>query len=104
VGPFTEKNTISLDYAAEMGHDPHVLVHSLEAVLDGILALPVTQEQAWRLHQGQALPAAGIGNSGLILCTFQGQAVALGRCEKETIIPFCVFNHSREKGDPSRCR
>ncbi len=120
VGPFCEKDAISLDSPEFLGHigafSSHLL--SLLTVLDDIPALALTEDQARCLKNGQAVPlfkvkvrSASCGPespSGLCedlspdlleklghaeACALCGdRLVALVRCEEGRIRPFRVFN------------
>ncbi len=58
VGPFGEKQAISLEMLEGLGHSPARFEHLLpvETALDDIPVLAVTAEEASRLRAGQALP------------------------------------------------
>ena len=57
VGPFGEAGAISLDKLEALGHIPARLTHLLPVMtaLDDIPALALTEDEANRLHQGQAV-------------------------------------------------
>ncbi len=122
VGPFCEKDAISLDSPESLGHIGAFLGHVLpvSTVLDDIPALALTEDQARCLKNGQAVPLfkvkvrpASYGpESPLVLiedlspdlleklrgghteaCAVCGdKLVALVRCEEGRVHPFRVFN------------
>ena len=88
VGPFTEKDMISLESFEELGHKPDRdealkgALHSIVTVLDGIPALAVMDGQAAQLRQGQSVLLRGANapiNCEAILVTHEGRP--LGICE-----------------------
>lgn len=114
VGPFTERDAISLDYLEKLGHSSALAGHLLpvESVLVDIPALALTEEQAGCLRNGRAVPLfqlktkAGLPVLGaspefldlvvkgqITACALRGdRLVALVRCEKGRIRPLRVFN------------
>ena len=122
MGPFCEKDTISLDSPEILGHIGAFLGHVLSVltVLDDIPALALTEDQARCLKNGQAIPLfkvkvrpASCGpESPLVLCEDLSpelleelggghteacamcgdRLVALVRCEEGRLRPFRVFN------------
>jgi tRNA pseudouridine55 synthase len=88
VGPFTEKDMISLESLEELSHKPdrdealQGALHSIVTVLDGIPALAVMDGQAAQLRQGQKVLLRGANapiNCEAILVTHEGRP--LGICE-----------------------
>jgi tRNA pseudouridine55 synthase len=88
VGPFSEKDMISLESLEELRHKPdHVealkgALHSISTVLDGIPALAVVDGQAAQLRQGQKVLLRGANapiNCEAVLVTHEGRP--LGICE-----------------------
>jgi tRNA pseudouridine55 synthase len=88
VGPFTEKDMISLESLEELSHKPdrdealQGALHSIETVLDGIPALAVIDGQAAQLRQGQSVLLRGANapiNCEAVLVTHEGRP--LGICE-----------------------
>jgi tRNA pseudouridine55 synthase len=88
VGPFTEKDMISLESLEELSHKPDRdealkgALHSIVTVLDGIPALAVMDGQAAQLRQGQKVLLRGANapiNCEAILVTHEGRP--LGICE-----------------------
>ena len=88
VGPFTEKDMISLESLEELSHKPdrdealQGALHSIVTVLDGIPALAVMDGQAAQLRQGQSVLLRGANapiNCEAILVTHEGRP--LGICE-----------------------
>ena len=88
VGPFTEKDMISLESLEELSHKPdrdealQSVLRSIVTVLDGIPALAVMDGQAAQLRQGQSVLLRGANapiNCEAILVTYEGRP--LGICE-----------------------
>jgi tRNA pseudouridine55 synthase len=88
VGPFAEKDMISLESLEELSHKPdrdealQGALHSIVTVLDGIPALAVMDGQAAQLRQGQKVLLRGANapiNCEAILVTHEGRP--LGICE-----------------------
>jgi tRNA pseudouridine55 synthase len=108
VGPFHEHHAIALDKLRELGHSPAAFERLLpiETVLDDIPALAVTEGEAERLRQGQALAALDTGANGprwfpkeshpedgtIFLATADGKPVALARLERGSVRPVRVLN------------
>src|SRR6266850_929996 len=92
VGPFTESQAISLESLKALGHIPPASGHLLpvEAALDDIPALPLTDAEALRLRSGQSVgllrasdrERLGAIRSGDLVCAMAGgKPVALARLE-----------------------
>jgi tRNA pseudouridine55 synthase len=88
VGPFTEKDMISLETLEEMRHRPDGetalkgALSSIVTVLDGILALAVMDQDAAKLRQGQQVLLRGANapiNCEAVLVNHDGRP--LGICE-----------------------
>jgi tRNA pseudouridine55 synthase len=108
VGPFRENRAISLAKLEELGHSPAAFEYLLpiETVLDDIPALAVTEGEAERLRQGQALAVLDTGANGLrwhpeesnpedgtiLLTIANGKPVALARYERGCVRPVRVLN------------
>jgi tRNA pseudouridine55 synthase len=108
VGAFREIHAIALDNLKELGHSPAAFERLLpiETVLDDIPALAVTEDEAERLRQGQALAALDTGANGprwhpreshpddgtILLATADGKPVALARFERGCVRPVRVLN------------
>lgn len=104
VGPFEEANAVSRDElqaaadAATHGDGGKALTGLLEpvhAALDQLVAIPVSQDDASRLHRGQSVLIRGrdapiINGEAYALC--RGQIVALGRLERGAFVPVRVFS------------
>jgi tRNA pseudouridine55 synthase len=107
VGPFTEADAISLDALAQMGHNPTESgskpygLLAIEAALDGIPAMVLSEVETARLRNGQSVSLfrkvdlARIadlkdGDEAVALCG--GIAVALVRYGKGEIRPVRVLN------------
>ena len=104
VGPFTEDDAISLDALEETGHNPPDLAQYLlpiEAALDGIPAMALSEAEAMRFRNGQPVSLlrkmdldriADLEDGDEVLATHDGRAVALASYGKGEIRPVRVFN------------
>ena len=103
VGPFAEKDAISLEKLATLGHSAPLAGYLLpaEAALDGIPALDLTEAEARRLQRGQPLPVLPVANrspltdiaQGAVVCAMaEGRLVALARITGGEIRPLRVLN------------
>ena len=103
VGPFKEKDAISLDKLESLGHSAPLSEHLLpvETVLDDIPALALTETEARRLRRGQAVPVLPVANrspfknigQGDVVCAMaEGRLVALAKIKGGEIRPFRVMN------------
>ncbi len=103
VGPFTEDVTISLDNLKVLGHSaaqPECLF-PIEAALDDIPALALTENQAQSLRMGRAVQVSRTGNSDIseemsegavVYATTGGKPVALARIKCGMLLPVRVLN------------
>ena len=106
-GPFTEKQAISLDCLTSLGHDAAAARHLLpvEAGLDDIPAMALTEEQAVRLRHGQSIQMllredyrqlrarAASEEGGAIVCAMSaGRPVAMARLAKGKLHALRVLN------------
>lgn len=100
VGCFTESQAIALDSLSKDGHISHHLL-PIEAALDGIPALTLTEEEAARLRKGQRLTLCDPSRrsaydqfgEGRIVSVRYGQAlVALAKVESGCLRPVRVLN------------
>jgi tRNA pseudouridine55 synthase len=103
VGPFSEKDAISLDQLERLGHKVSVadILRPVEAALDDIPALVLTEDEARSLRCGQSIsaiklakriPLVGI-DPGAVVCAMEdGKVVALAKFEGNEIRPFRVLN------------
>lgn len=93
VGWMTADQAISLENLEQVVHSaaPHKALHPVETALADIPALPLTDVQARRLREGQAVqvPAAGDGD---VFVTAGGVPVAVARVEGGHVRPLRVFN------------
>jgi tRNA pseudouridine55 synthase len=103
VGPFREENAISLDELRSFGDSAAVLQHMLpvETALDDIPALALTDGEARRLRNGQAVPLlrkmdlqriAGLNDGDTVLALGKGKLVALTRYTAGEVHPLRVLN------------
>ena len=109
VGPFTEKDAISLDALEPMGHKPgdSRRLLALEAALDGIPAMALSEAETARLRNGRPVPllrrvdvariagmkdGAGIRDGDECVAFCGGAAVALARYANGEIRPVRVLN------------
>jgi len=103
VGPFTEKDAISLDILESLGHSapPGEKVLPIETVLDDIPALALTEQEARRLCQGQAIPALPVASrtpltevnlDDTVCAMCGGRLVALVKVSGGEIRPVRVMN------------
>ncbi len=103
VGPFGESDAISLDELRAFGDSSAVLKHLLpvETALDDIPALAMTEGEANRLRNGQAVSLlrkadleriAGLCEGDTVLVMGQGRPVALTRYAAGEVRPVRVLN------------
>ncbi len=103
VGPFDEKQAISLDKLESLRHSAPLSEHLLpvETVLDDIPALALTETEARKLSQGQAIqvlpvasrsPLKNIGQGDVVRVMAEGRLVALAKINGGEIRPFRVMN------------
>ena len=107
VGPFSEKDAISLDKLLDklesLAHSAPLSEHLLpvETVLDDIPALALTETEARKLSRGQAVPVLPVANrspfknisQGDVVCAMaEGRLVALAKIKGGEIRPFRVMN------------
>jgi len=103
VGPFNEKQAISLDKLESLRHSAPLSEHLLpvETVLDDIPALAVTETEARKLSQGQAIPVLPVASRSPLKNISQGDVVramaedrlvALAKINGGEIRPFRVMN------------
>ncbi len=103
VGPFGEGDAISLESLDALGHSAAAFEHLLpvEAALDDIPALDLTESEANCLRRGQAVSLLARAHrervrdltSGATICAMSaGKAVALARFEDGGIRPVRVLN------------
>lgn len=95
VGPFTEKDAISLELLNDLSHSARAAesVLPVMTVLDDIPALAVTDYEADRLRHGQSikLPTA---RCGLVCVTHNDVPLALAEVQNGNVRPVRVFNLS----------
>jgi tRNA pseudouridine55 synthase len=107
VGPFSEKDAISLDKLLDklesLGHSAPLSEHLLpvETVLDDIPALALTETEARKMSRGQAVavlpvasrtPFKNISQGDVVCAMADGKLVALAKIKGGEIRPFRVMN------------
>ena len=108
VGPFTEKDAISLEKLEEMRHrgvsesSLSGILRPIETVLDGIPALAVMEPEAARLKQGQRVPlqdlsgllpeAARLEGAEAVLVTHLSKPLGLFKVENGVLKTIRMFN------------
>ena len=103
VGPFSEKDAISLDQLEELGHKGAAvdILRPVETALDDIPALDLIEDEARRLRCGQTISALKVAkrksligiNPGSVLCAMvDSKVVALVKFEGGEIRPVRVLN------------
>lgn len=105
VGPFSLDDAISLEAVEAMGHTPpgsrNLL--AIEAALDGIPAMVLSEVEAVRLRNGQTVPLlrkvdleriAGLKNGDAVVALCGGKAVALAAYARGEIRPMRILNQS----------
>jgi tRNA pseudouridine55 synthase len=109
VGPFTERDAISLDCLADLVHSARLAeaLYPVATVLDDIPALALTAIEARRLRQGQPIaalpvvsrsPKADIAPGEPVRAMAGGRLVALAEVHGGEIRPVRVINESTEPG------
>jgi len=100
-GPFGEEASISLDKLKEFGNSAAARptlwahLHPLETALDDIPAVAVSDQDAARLKQGQAILLRGRDApvlEGIALTVAGGTPVALAEYDRGELKPVRVFN------------
>lgn len=103
VGPFQEKDAISLDSIEALAHSPAAFEHLLpvETALDGIPAMPLTDDEANRLRRGQTVPVfrasdrdrlGELREGDLLYAISSGTPVAISRIQGGCVCPVRVLN------------
>jgi tRNA pseudouridine55 synthase len=101
VGPFSEKDAISLEMLEELRNKPPSenslsgILRPLSTVLDGIPALAVMDPEAARLKQGQRVlltEALGQPDAEAVLVTHLGTPLGLFRIENGVLKAIRLFN------------
>ena len=103
VGPFDESAAISLEMLEELGHSAAAspILLPIETALDGIPALALSDREAEKLRNGQAVPVlrpqdreriATAGDDGIVLALEAATPVALVRVDGIQIRPVRVLN------------
>jgi tRNA pseudouridine55 synthase len=112
VGPFGEKDMISLEYLAAMCDraaagegDLADFILPVETALDDIPALAVSRADAARLQRGQAVVLRGRDAPifrGTVYVKASGDLVAIAELDRGEIVPKRVFNLTGIKGKAGR--
>lgn len=94
VGSFGKYAQISLEKLESLVHSapPEDWLLKVVTVLDDILALAVTVDEAERLKQGQKLPIPGRAEEGLFKVMCDDNLIALAKVEEGILKPVRVFN------------
>lgn len=103
VGPFTEKDAISLEKLETLGHSAPLdeMLLPVETALDDIPALALTEAEARRMRHGQAVPVLPVANRSpfehvtqgdVVLAVAEGKAVALAKIAGGEVRPLRVLN------------
>ena len=103
VGPFSEETSISLEKLEQLGHSAAAspILLPVETALDGIPALALSEREAEKLRNGQAVPIlrpqdreriASAGDDGIVLALDATTPVALVRVDGIQIRPVRVLN------------
>ncbi|MBP5858709.1 tRNA pseudouridine(55) synthase TruB [Marivibrio halodurans] len=104
VAGFGEEAAISLEALEQLGHNPAALAERLlpiEAALDGIPVMALSEAETMRLRNGQAVSLlrkidldriAGLADGDELVALHKGKAVALARYAKGGIKPVRVLN------------
>jgi len=104
VGPFDEKTAISLDNLETLGHSAPLgdSLLPIETALDDIPALALTEQEAFRLRQGQGVSVLPVANrsslqkvdpSAVYRAMSGGSLVALAKIAGGEVRPLRVINH-----------
>ena len=98
VGPFRLDRAISLETLEQFGHSPALSGHLLpvEAALDDIPALTLSETAATRLTCGQAIQVPG-EKSGTVRATASGRLVAIAEVADGAVRPLRVFNLDKKR-------
>jgi len=103
VGGFTESQAISLEALEGLGHNPAALAERLlpiEAALDGIPAMALSEAETMRLRNGQAVSLlrkidldriGALRDGDALVALHKGKAVALARYARGEIRPIRVL-------------
>lgn len=101
VGPFSEAHAISLEKLNELSHSAAAvegftdLLLPVTTALDDIPALAVTEWEAQRVHNGQAIPHPAAKDG--MHCVMLGETpVAIAEAEHGLVRPLRVFNLGKE--------
>lgn len=93
VGRMAADQAISLEKLAEVVHSaaPNEVLYPVETALDDIPALPLTEAQAQRLREGQAVQVQAAPD-GAVCVMAGGNPIAIARVEDGEVRPVRVFN------------
>lgn len=95
VGPFSEKDAISLEKLIDLGHSARALeaLQPIMTALDDIPELAITGGEAKRARNGQALQLP-TSRSGTVRLTCEGELIALAEVENKRAKLLRVFNQT----------
>ena len=93
VGPFGEKDAISLASSDDLGHSARAseAILPVMTALDDIPALAVTEDEARRIRNGQALRLP-TSRSGTVRITSGGNLIALAEVSEKQAKPLRIFH------------
>lgn len=103
VGPFSEKDAISLENIETLGHSAALeeMLLPVETVLDDIPALALTETEARQMRHGQAISVLSVANrtplkqmeqGDVVLTMSEGKPVALAKIVGGEVRPLRVLN------------
>jgi len=97
-GPFNLKNILSIDRLMQLNHDIDSLrsiVKPIDTVLDDILAVNVSNQEACKLKNGLSIHYKNIDkrtSSGKVYTIYSGSIIAICNIEDDLLKPVRVFN------------
>ena len=101
-GPFFNKIIISIDRLNEINHvidNLYLLIQPIETVLDDILAVNVSKQEANKLKTGLSIPLSPeyIGNNRDAYAIFEKKLIALCKINENVLRPIRVLNIEDQK-------
>lgn len=97
-GPFNLKNILSIDRLIQLNHDIDSLrsiVKPIDTVLDDILAVNISNQEACKLKNGLSIHYKDIDkktSSGKVYTIYSGSIIAICNIEDDFLKPVRVFN------------